>query len=655
MIELNNFTFKTNKILFEGASFKAPSTGIIGIAGESGCGKTTLLKIISRQIPIDSLINDSSSIFYGNQDALLKKDLTITQQFELIEAIYNRDHDKNVIDKLLNALNIKANISQKYDSCSLGEKKRILIALSVYSNSPCIVLDEPLSSVDYEDKHSIMKLLKEYSHDRIIILSIHDEEFDEYLDIKYLIEDLKIKCIKDNHNEENPLSPNSSFNPKKIAHVKSKKEKISVFLYALLCLVIINMTLYSGIDLYKSNKNTVSMMDHLTSKIIYTGKEYITRNELPSGYRVMNYDEGFSLNTQEIQSIKSIKGVKSITSYYQFPTREYNTRKENDDNVLAYMSVKGREYSTDDNIYVASYIKGQFGKKDKNYISEALMKRLELTDLDFPVTLKMDIGVPVCSTEYNDTIRYGDQNGLQKKSHDVIARNPVYQKKRVSIKIYGVIKSSEDTDDFTGNNEFKVYLNNDTASSIINKYHTTDVSINLYEDLNEHIVDYVPATYAVECENANYVDKVKNKLNDVSPYIVTYTENDDYKQTAKMRAKQEKNTLTMLIIYSVVGAIAYIVFLILYNKTREYTRYRELDLDEEQIQSIHMTDIKFITEILFVGVLLSFCLRLFSSSEFALASNSIKMIIGLISAVLTAIVFYFTNNLMIKRIDHDKH
>ena len=133
MIELNNFTFKTNKILFEGASFKAPSTGIIGIAGESGCGKTTLLKIISRQIPIDSLINDSSSIFYGNQDALLKKDLTITQQFELIEAIYNRDHDKNVIDKLLNALNIKANISQKYDSCSLGEKKRILIALSVYS------------------------------------------------------------------------------------------------------------------------------------------------------------------------------------------------------------------------------------------------------------------------------------------------------------------------------------------------------------------------------------------------------------------------------------------------------------------------------------------------------------------------------------------
>lgn len=276
MIELNNFTYKTNRILFEGANFIAPSIGIIGIAGESGCGKTTFLKIISKQIHLDSMVNDATSIFYGNQDALLKKDLTIAQQFELIESIYNRKHDQNVIDELFKNLNIKANLSQKYDSCSLGEKKRIMIALSVYSNSPCIILDEPLSSVDYEDKHSIMKLLKEYSHDRVIILTIHDEEFDEYLDIKYLIENLQFTRIKDNEIKGDPLSVTQKFIPKRIAHVKSKKEKFSILLYALLCLVIINMTLYSGIELYMTNKNTASMMDNLTSKIIYTGKEYIT-------------------------------------------------------------------------------------------------------------------------------------------------------------------------------------------------------------------------------------------------------------------------------------------------------------------------------------------------------------------------------------------
>ena len=143
MIELNNFTYKTNRILFEGANFIAPSIGIIGIAGESGCGKTTFLKIISKQIHLDSMVNNATSIFYGNQDALLKRDLTIIQQFELIESIYNREHDQSTIEELFNSLNIKASLPQKYDSCSLGEKKRIMIALSVYSNSPCIILDEP--------------------------------------------------------------------------------------------------------------------------------------------------------------------------------------------------------------------------------------------------------------------------------------------------------------------------------------------------------------------------------------------------------------------------------------------------------------------------------------------------------------------------------
>ncbi len=98
-----------------------------------------------------------------------------------------------------------------------------------------------------------------------------------------------------------------------------------------------------------------------------------------------------------------------------------------------------------------------------------------------------------------------------------------------------------------------------------------------------------------------------------------------------MRQKDSKNTQTMILIYTVVGLIAYVVFLILYNKSREYIRYRELDLNEKQIQSIHMVDIQFMSTFLFIAVLLSFCLRLFSSSEFALVNNSIKIIIGLIT------------------------
>lgn len=119
-----------------------------------------------------------------------------------------------------------------------------------------------------------------------------------------------------------------------------------------------------------------------------------------------------------------------------------------------------------------------------------------------------------------------------------------------------------------------------------------------------------------------------------------------------MRQKDSKNTQTMILIYTVVGLISYVVFLILYNKSREYIRYRELDLSEKQIQSIHMVDIQ-LSRFLFITVLLSFCLRLFSSSEFALVSNSIKMVIGLVSAVVTTLVFYITNRIMVTSTDHD--
>lgn len=66
-----------------------------------------------------------------------------------------------------------------------------------------------------------------------------------------------------------------------------------------------------------------------------------------------------------------------------------------------------------------------------------------------------------------------------------------------------------------------------------------------------------------------------------------------------------------------------------------------------------MVDIQFMSSFLFIAVLLSFCLRLFSSSEFALVSNSIKMIIGLVSAVVTTLVFYITNRIMVTSTDHD--
>ena len=135
-----------------------------------------------------------------------------------------------------------------------------MIALSVYSNSPCIILDEPLSSVDYEDKHSIMKLLKEYSHDRVIILTIHDKEFDDYLDIKYLIENLQFTRVKDNEIKGESLSVTQEFTPKRIAHVKKQERKVQ---HPLICFVVFSYYQYDFIFWYRTiyDKQEYSIYD----------------------------------------------------------------------------------------------------------------------------------------------------------------------------------------------------------------------------------------------------------------------------------------------------------------------------------------------------------------------------------------------------------
>ncbi|MFH1492927.1 MAG: ABC transporter ATP-binding protein [Candidatus Omnitrophota bacterium] len=156
----------------------------LGLVGESGCGKTTLARLILKLITADA-----GRIIFNNQDIAaltdkqvrpLRKDLQIVFQdpyssldprFTVREIIkeafvFQKDRDKEKIEKrlqeLLGLVMLPEDSLNRYPyEFSGGERQRIAIARSLVSNPQLLILDEAVSSLDVIVQTQILDLLTE--------------------------------------------------------------------------------------------------------------------------------------------------------------------------------------------------------------------------------------------------------------------------------------------------------------------------------------------------------------------------------------------------------------------------------------------------------------------------------------------------------------
>ena len=168
------------------------------IAGESGCGKSVLINTILNLLPKNALIK-SGEILYENQNLLSLKDkdykkirgrkisLIPQDPFMSLNPLYtienqllevNNDNDINKIKQALEMVKIK-NIESVLKSypheLSGGMKQRIIIAMSLISNSQIILADEPTTALDVSVSNTILNILTDLKNiGKTIILITHD-------------------------------------------------------------------------------------------------------------------------------------------------------------------------------------------------------------------------------------------------------------------------------------------------------------------------------------------------------------------------------------------------------------------------------------------------------------------------------------------------
>lgn len=339
-IKFENFTFKyksQQEPTLKNINFEAKKGEKIVIIGPSGSGKSTLAKAINSQIPntfdgditgkvsiLDKDIRNSSifdiSLLVGT--VLQDTDgqfvgLTVAEDiaFSLENDNVDQDLMKETVSKWADRLEISNLLAHKPNQISGGQKQRVSLAGVLVSDTPILLLDEPLANLDPASGLATMKLIDELNQKYNYTIIVIEHRLEEALNLN----PDRILVVDEGH-----VLMDSS--PSEI--LKSDiLEKIGIRkpLY-------INALEYAGIDLSNIEhlgsfentylkQNELSLVKDWVDNIEITNEDrknnpILTAKELSFAYDKNNqifHDVNFSINKGEVVSIVGPNGAGKST------------------------------------------------------------------------------------------------------------------------------------------------------------------------------------------------------------------------------------------------------------------------------------------------------------------------------------------------------
>ena len=162
------------------------SSEIISVVGGSGSGKTTLLRLISGLVLPDNgkiilnnkIVNDQDVFIPPEKRdcSLVFQDYALFPNISMFQNIYfgkNSNQNKERIEELIRVTKIEKILNKFPHECSGGEQQRVALVRSLAINPSLILMDEPLSNLDYNLKSNlasmVRKLLKKFKTTAVIV------------------------------------------------------------------------------------------------------------------------------------------------------------------------------------------------------------------------------------------------------------------------------------------------------------------------------------------------------------------------------------------------------------------------------------------------------------------------------------------------------
>lgn len=213
-----------NKKVLQLDELNITENGIYILLGANGSGKSTLIKslIMDRSVKRSGIININNKTLSKevifNEIAFMPQFLNVNFPFRAVEVVmmghreYSIFSDEKKIKKyaleIMDSLNILHLADRNVENLSGGERALVFLAKTLCKNTNIILLDEPDSSLDFQNKVKLFKYLENNKHDKIIILSSHDIvsitksdyiiKFSKYSDYKAIAKkDINKNTLKD--------------------------------------------------------------------------------------------------------------------------------------------------------------------------------------------------------------------------------------------------------------------------------------------------------------------------------------------------------------------------------------------------------------------------------------------------------------------------
>ena len=182
LLEINHLykNYDDKKVLKD-INLKLKGGKIIGLLGQNGTGKSTLIKLINDLlIPTkgnikvngnDIGVETKNIISYLPERTYLNKNMTVNEVINYFNDFYD-NFDSKKARKLLKDLKLDEN--QKLSKMSKGMQEKVQLVLVMSRKALLYILDEPLGGVDPATRDYILDtILNNFNHDASIIISTH--------------------------------------------------------------------------------------------------------------------------------------------------------------------------------------------------------------------------------------------------------------------------------------------------------------------------------------------------------------------------------------------------------------------------------------------------------------------------------------------------